>query len=115
MKALADNLYFKNLDNNAGVFHHLVDAAEEEECKEAILAFYFLLISDQAKTREELDLQIESWFSDTFNFDIDFEIEDALDKLMRFGIVTFENNQYRAVSLNEAHIKMDQQWDSIFS
>ena len=28
MKALADNLYFKNLDNNAGVFHTLVDAAE---------------------------------------------------------------------------------------
>ena len=27
MKALADNLYFKNLDNNAGVFHTLVDAA----------------------------------------------------------------------------------------
>ena len=37
MKALSDNLYFKNLDNNAGVFHHLIDAAEEEEVKEAIV------------------------------------------------------------------------------
>jgi len=27
-------LYFKNLDNNAGVFYHLIDAAEEEEFKE---------------------------------------------------------------------------------
>ena len=33
MKALSDNLYFKNLDNNAGVFYHLIDAAEEEEFK----------------------------------------------------------------------------------
>ena len=46
MKALSDNLYFKNLDNNAGVFHHLVDTAEEEEFKEAILAYYFLLIEE---------------------------------------------------------------------
>ena len=43
MKALSDNLYFKNLDNNAGVFYHLIDAAEEEEFKEAVLAYYFLL------------------------------------------------------------------------
>ena len=43
MKALSDNLYFKNLDNNAGVFHTLIDAAEEEDFKEAILAYSFLL------------------------------------------------------------------------
>ena len=36
MKALSDNLYFKNLDNNAGVFHTLIDAAEEEDIKEAL-------------------------------------------------------------------------------
>jgi len=27
MKALSDTLYFKNPDNDAGVFHHLIDAA----------------------------------------------------------------------------------------
>jgi hypothetical protein len=26
MKALSENLYFRNLDNDAGVFHHLLDA-----------------------------------------------------------------------------------------
>src|SRR5262249_49988961 len=31
MKALSENLYFRNLDNDAGVFHHLLDAAEEAE------------------------------------------------------------------------------------
>ncbi len=38
MKTLTDNLYFKNLDNSTGVFHHLIDTAEEEEFKVAILA-----------------------------------------------------------------------------
>lgn len=42
MKALADNLYFKNLNNNDVVFHRLIDSAEEE-CKEAILAYYLLV------------------------------------------------------------------------
>lgn len=54
MKALADNLYFKNLDNNSGVFHHLIDSAEEE-CKEAILAYYFLVIERGFMTSEHLD------------------------------------------------------------
>ena len=58
MKALADSLYFKNLDNNAGVFHHLIDAAEEEEFKEAVLAYYFLLTAENDLTVDELD---RSW------------------------------------------------------
>jgi uncharacterized integral membrane protein len=78
MKALADNLYFKNLDNNLGVFHHLIDAAEEEEVKEATLAYYFLLTADRALTRSELDDRIEKWFAEKWNCDLDFEIEDAL-------------------------------------
>lgn len=48
MKALTENLYFKNLDNNAGVFHHLIDAAEEEEFKEAALAYFFLAAAPKA-------------------------------------------------------------------
>ena len=36
METLTRNLYFKNLDNNAGVFHRLANDAEEEESKEAI-------------------------------------------------------------------------------
>jgi uncharacterized integral membrane protein len=34
MKALTGNLYFKNLGNNLGFFHNLIDPAEKEECKE---------------------------------------------------------------------------------
>jgi hypothetical protein len=29
MKALSDNLYPKHLDNNAGLFYHLIDANED--------------------------------------------------------------------------------------
>lgn len=114
MKALADNLYFKNLDNNAGVFHHLIDSAEEEECKEAILAYYFLLIKNEPLSSVQLDEKIEQWFALQFGFNIDFEVEDALAKLKRFGIVTYENGQYSANSIITAHQKLDEKWDAIF-
>lgn len=58
MKTLADNLYFKNLDNNTCVFHRLIDATEEEENKEVILAYYFLLKADKAISAQELDSTI---------------------------------------------------------
>jgi hypothetical protein len=115
MKALADNLYFKNLDNNAGVFHHLIDSAEEEECKEAILAYYFLLTHQEALSSEQLDNLIEAWFTDKFGFNIDFEIEDALSKLTRFGVVVFEDNMYKAKSISAAHKQLDDEWDALFS
>jgi hypothetical protein len=115
MKALADNLYFKNLDNNSGVFHHLIDSAEEEECKEAILAYYFLTIQSEAMTSEQIDKKIEQWFEDKFEFQIDFEIADALAKLQRFGIIKLNAGHYTALPINAAQVKLDAQWDSIFN
>ncbi len=115
MKALTDNLYFKNLDNNAGVFHHLIDCAEEEECKEVILAYLFLVMSNAPLTERVLDAKIEQWFATQFDFQIDFEIEDALHKLLRFGIVTFNNDKYQAVPLAVAQATMDKAWDNIFT
>lgn len=115
MKALADNLYFKNLDNNAGVFHHLIDAAEEEECKEMIIAYYFLATSKYPLSSEQLDTHVEDWFSAKFDFNIDFEIDDALAKLTHFGLVSLQDNKYEALNIEDAHQKLDHRWDDLFS
>jgi hypothetical protein len=114
MKALTDNLYFKNLDNNSGVFHHLVDSAEEEECKEAILAYYFLLTSETSLTSQQLDQKIEKWLEDKFDLDVDFEIDDALAKLERLGLVTKQQQQYSAVNVAKGQIILDKKWDDLF-
>ena len=88
MKQLAENLYHKNLDNNAGVFFNIIDAAEEEECKEVILAYYHLLIAKQSKTTTQLDRDIEQWFKEKYQCEIDFEMDDAINKLIQLGLVT---------------------------
>lgn len=87
MKVLADNLYFKNLDNNAGVFHRLIDAAEEAERKEAMLAYFFLVTAEDALTKQELDEKIEHWLRGFGSTQCDFEVDDALAKLKHFGLV----------------------------
>ena len=115
MKTLAENLYHKNLDNNAGVFFNIIDAAEEEECKETILAYYHLLISNQPMTAQLLDKNIEKWFKQKYASEIDFEMDDAIHKLIKLGLVTSDNHEYRAIELNRANQLLDKQWDEIFS
>jgi len=114
MKALSDNLYFKNLDNNTGVFHHLVDTAEEEEFKEAILAYYFLLAEDRDLTITELDETIERWFENKHNCRVNFEIEDALQKLERWNLVNLDTTIIRRKNMNDAMQQLDKIWDNYF-
>jgi hypothetical protein len=115
MKALSENLYFRNLDNDAGVFHHLLDAAEEAEAKEAVLAYHFIRTAPAAPTPAELDRRIEDWFVQRWDARFDFEIEDGLRKLRELGLVsTDEQGRLTAVSLAEARHRMDQIWDGLF-
>jgi hypothetical protein len=114
MKALSENLYFKNLDNNAGVFYHLIDAAEEEEFKEAVLAYFFLQTEKRPLRRNELDEIIEKWFEIRYDCNIDFEIADALDKLERLELVTRDGDRIQAKPLAEAKRRLDAIWDNYF-
>ncbi|ATC96976.1 TMEM143 family protein [Pseudoalteromonas tunicata] len=114
MKTLADNLYFKNLDNNAGVFHHLLDNAEDEEFKETLLGYVFLLNHPQGLTATELDSHIENWLSSQYSLHIDFEIEDSLTKLLNYKLINKVNSLYYAVELNQAKKILDERWDKLF-
>ena len=114
MQALTQNLYFKNLDNNAGVFYRLANDAEEEESKEAILAYYFLLGSDSPLDRNGLDRAIESWFESRWDCRVDFEIDDALNKLLTLGLVRESDDLLHAVELGEGIRILDQRWDEYF-
>ncbi len=116
MKTLADNLYFKNLDNNMGVFHRLIDTAEEEECKEAILAYYFLSVAGKSLSALELDQEIENWFERKQHKVLDFEIDDALQKLLKLGLVKFiPDEHYEAIPLHKATQVLDTVWDNYFT
>jgi Protein of unknown function (DUF3754) len=118
MKALGENLYYKNLDSNAGVFHHLIDSAEEEECKETLIAYYFLLQHPQGITEKDLDRKIEKWFKTKYNTSLNFEVDDALQKLLKLQLSICEKTQppsYKAISMDEGCKHLDQIWDNFFT
>jgi hypothetical protein len=114
MKALSDNLYYKNLDNNAGVFHRLVDDAEEEEFKEVFLAYLILHDSTRSMDREELDVEVEKRLRKEFGILTDFEIGDALDKLERFGLIAKTGDRFSAIPVAQAKASLDSRWDDLF-
>lgn len=113
-KMLTDSLYFKNLGNNGGVFHSLIDASEEEEMKETMLAYSFLLLNNKPTSEEILDEQIESWFAQEFKCHLDFDVQDALAKLQHIGLAQEHNGQWTVLPMEKALQRVDEIWDGIF-
>jgi len=114
---LVSNLYFNSLDNNAGVIHHLIDQAEEEEVKEALLAYYFLL-SEPAARRDEatLDRHIERFLEERFQVKMNFEAPDALDKLRLLELLEAdEEGRLEVLPLKPALCRLDEAWDNYFT
>jgi hypothetical protein len=114
---LTESLYYQNLDNNAGVLCRLLDEAEEQENREAVLAYWFLWrkAESQGLTESELDERIEELLMRLVGRRVDFEVDDALDKLVRLGLATCGPDQrYRAVPIDEALETLDRSWDNFF-
>jgi hypothetical protein len=88
LKSLTESLYFQNLDNNSGVMKYLLDDAEEEECKELILGYFFLNFeTGKAYGLEELDERIEAYFRDELKAELDFEVDDSIRKLKELRLL----------------------------
>ncbi|MEU2120921.1 TMEM143 family protein [Nocardia niwae] len=115
MKTLSEHLYFRNLDNDAGVIHHLLGAAEESEVKEAVLAYHFLRTADRPLTAAELDQRVEDWFRRWWGTTFDFRIRDGLRRLRAWDLlIEDEHGALGAVPLTEAKQRLDQHWDNVF-
>ncbi|HYD89511.1 MAG TPA: DUF3754 domain-containing protein [Vitreimonas sp.] len=114
-KQLADTVYFRNLANNAGVLDLLVGAGEDQDAKEAFLAYAVLRASERPLVKAEIDNAAEAFLQERFGLDVDFEINDALAKIERLGLVTREEQGYRAIAPAEALAKLDAAWDDLFS
>jgi len=112
---IAKSLYFKDKGNNQGVFTMLIDSAEEQECKEAMMAYYFLLNSNNKMSEETLDNVIEEWMEIKHKTKIDFEVDDAIKKLEEKDLMSRDKNGIlTVVSLDEALNHLDYIWDNYF-
>lgn len=112
LASLATTLYFKTIANNRGVLTLLTDRAQDEEFKEALLAYTFLLCPAKNEsvnlpvydTPESLKSRIEVWLESHVRVrDFSFDIADALGKLKDLGLlVTRRNGTLTALPVSEA-------------
>lgn len=111
MNTLAHHLYFRNLDNDAGVFHHLLDSAEESEVKEALLGWYFLRTAERPLTISEIDRAIQGWFAESWGCQLNFEVDDSVAKLRRLGLVEQRSGAaLSAVPIEVAIARLEDRW-----
>jgi hypothetical protein len=111
---LTENIYFRNINNNAGIFDYLIGSAEDQETKEAALAYHFIRKAETAPTTNEVAGRIEAWLAKNFAVNVDFKIANALETLDRLGLVRRENEQLFVLSLEPAIAQLHQVWNNFF-
>src|SRR5262249_21194540 len=113
-KELSDNVYFRNINNNAGVFDALIGAAEERECKEACLAYCFLAAAGNPIAQDALEEHVERWLEDRFKIDVAFEVGEALAKLERFKLLRRDGDRLSVLPIDQALAVLDRVWGNFF-
>ena len=113
---LTRSLYYQNLDNNAGVLYRLLDEAEEQEFRETILAYHVLWNQPESKlSQSDLDERAEKFLRTVVGVEVDFEVDDALKKLTRLGLVEIlPDGRLRAATVSDALCRLDRAWDNFF-
>jgi len=129
MAAVAKDLYFKGQANNQAVLNMVIDLAEEQEGKESLLCYTFLLAeADVGHSLTSLDDRIEAWLADQ-GVHADFEIRDAISDLSEIGLVELADGVRNddgswnidaplgraAVPIKESLARLDDIWDGLYN
>jgi hypothetical protein len=118
LSTMIRQLYYLTLASNASVINYLIGSAQEEEFKEAVLAYFFLWQNrddPEPWDLHRLDAAIEAYVLEKTGLDIDFEIGDALNKLTRLGLLHRDPQDHlHAAPIDRALAILDGQWDDYF-
>lgn len=130
---LTQTLYFKSMANNRALLTLVVDRAEDEAYKSAMLTYSFIRASSRLSlseesptdeeytdgiTKEELQSQIEGWMENKFGLNIDYDPKDSVSFLEDIGILNNttegEFEMLRVLAINESMplIPIPQGWQS---
>ena len=113
MVTMAQNLYFHAMADNRGVMTLLADRASEEDVKEEVL-LYSVLAKQSINRRKlsEVDASIEQYLLNTFGLNLNFDVEDALQRLIADGIVTEQpDGTLKTLPPAAAAVHIDVLWD----
>jgi hypothetical protein len=113
---VSKDMYFKGQANNSAVINMIVDIGEEQEIKEALIAYFFILLDDNKYNQATLDKKVENWILQKFSVDIDFEVDDALEKLSSMNLLIEDRDGFLSVvDSKKALIILDRYWDNLYN
>jgi hypothetical protein len=113
MVVMAQNLYFHAMADNRGVMLKLAARAAEEDIKEEML-LYSVLAKERARRQDlpDIDVAIEQYLNASFGVSVNFDIPDALQRLLDDGIVTERSDgTLSTLPPQEAALHIDRKWD----
>ena len=79
-----------------------------------MLAYLFLAAAEQGLTRSELDRAVEDWLASGWDCRIDFEVDDALNKLAHWGLLHRAGERTQVLAPAAAKTRLDRIWDAYF-
>ena len=115
---LSQFLFYKAVSHNRGVLTLLSDRAQDEEFKEMLLSYTFLLAAPNRRgipgtthdegppkyyTEDSLKAAVEKWISSRFGVMVHFDHRDAMDSLQSAGLLQpYHNGTLRVTDIEEA-------------
>ncbi len=109
-KQLTDNVYYRNVNNNSGIFSYLIGEAEDQDWKEALLAYHGLLTASAPLAPGVLKVRVEQLLARRFGVSAGFAIDDALARLKELDLVSESGDLVSALPLADALSRLDKAW-----
>jgi len=109
-KQVTDNIYFRNINNNTGIFNYLVGEAEDQDWKEALLAYVALRLAAVPLRREAVGGHVEELLRQAFGVRPSFAADAALAKLEEFGLLMGTDGAVAVVAPAEAIARLERVW-----
>jgi hypothetical protein len=114
-KNLIKDLFFQSLDSNLGAINRLVDTTEEEECKEAFLAYAFAAAEGRPVEPKVLKERIQAYLKKGWNVEVTFDLDDAIRKIETLQLGSLRDGRLSVRPFPEALEVLDRAWDDIYS
>lgn len=108
-------LYDKMQDSQEGVVSVIMEEMADQQMKQMLLAYMMLMIKGRPLLADDLDNTCEDFLSKEFDHPIDYDLEAALPRLKRWGLLR-ENAQGKleAMPMADAVSTLEAAWSTAY-
>ncbi|MBV9563015.1 MAG: DUF3754 domain-containing protein [Bradyrhizobium sp.] len=114
-KQVTDNIYYRNINNNSGIFHYIIGEAEDQDWKETLLAYFCLLTAPSPLSGAALGARVEELLVELFDIHVAFGADDGLAKLRSFDLLREDGGHLAVPPPAEALAQLEKEWAGLLS